>query len=158
MKPASRWLRRSMGALPSMWLTSVWAKPAERFLVLRWVRSNRMSLTPRSRVRLAFMYQSSRLTKRVARFPDLPTLSEEGLPDFEALLWLGLIAPANTAQPIVQKVNAIINDMLGRPKEQELLANQAIYAAPMSPAEMRQMVEKEISKWKAVSQEDRRSK
>jgi len=48
--------------------------------------------------------------------------------------------------------------MLGRPKEQELLANQAIYAAPMSPAEMRQMVEKEISKWKAVSQEDRRSK
>ncbi|HEV2627016.1 MAG TPA: tripartite tricarboxylate transporter substrate binding protein [Pseudolabrys sp.] len=97
-------------------------------------------------------------TKRVARFPDLPTLSEEGLPDFEALLWLGLIAPANTAQPIVQKVNAIINDMLGRPKEQELLANQAIYAAPMSPAEMRQMVEKEISKWKAVSQEDRRSK
>ncbi len=97
-------------------------------------------------------------TKRVARFPDLPTLSEEGLPGFEALLWLGLIAPANTPQPIIQKVNGIINEMLARPKEQELLANAAIYASPTSPDEMKHMVENEISKWKTVSQEDKQAK
>ena len=67
MKPASRWLRRSKGALPSMRETSVWAKAAERFLVARWVRSSRMSETPRSPVRLAFMNQSSRRTKRAER-------------------------------------------------------------------------------------------
>ena len=96
-------------------------------------------------------------TKRISRFPDLPTISEEGLSGFEALLWLGLVAPAKTPQPIIDKVNAVINDMLARPKEQELLANQAIYASPMSADEMKQMVETEISKWKAVLQEDKRA-
>lgn len=97
-------------------------------------------------------------TKRIPRFPDLPTISEEGLPGFEAVLWLGLIAPANTPQPVVDKVNGIINAMLARPKEQEMLANQAIYASPMSPAGMKQMVEGEITKWKAVSQEEKQPK
>jgi tripartite-type tricarboxylate transporter receptor subunit TctC len=97
-------------------------------------------------------------TKRISRFPDLPTISEEGLPGFDAVLWLGVIAPAKTPQPIVDKVNGIVNAMLARPKEQEMLAVQAIYAAPTSPADMKQMIEGEISKWKAVSQEEKQPK
>lgn len=97
-------------------------------------------------------------TKRIPRFPDLPTISEEGLSGFEAVLWLGLIAPAKTPQPVIDKVNSIINAMLARQKEQEMLANQAIYASAVSPAGMKEMVESEIAKWKAVSQEGKQSK
>jgi tripartite-type tricarboxylate transporter receptor subunit TctC len=97
-------------------------------------------------------------TKRVPQFSDLPTISEKGLSGFEAVLWLGLIAPAKTPQPVVDKVNEIINAMLARPKEQEMLANQAIYVSPVSPAAMKQTVENEITKWKAVSQEEKQSK
>ena len=96
--------------------------------------------------------------KRIPRFPDLPTIAEEGVPKFDASLWLGLIAPAKTPKPIIEKVNTIINDMLARPKEQNLLANEAIYAEPMSPAKMEHMVKAEISKWKTVSQEEKRPK
>lgn len=96
--------------------------------------------------------------KRISSFPDLPTIAEEGVPNFDAALWLGLIAPAKTPKPIVEKVNAIVNEMLARPKEQTLLANEAIYPEPMSPAKMEHMVQAEISKWKAVSQEEKRPK
>lgn len=96
-------------------------------------------------------------TKRVSAYPDLPTIAEQGVPGFEVNLWLGIVAPAKTPQPIIDKLNAVINEMLARPKEQELLTNEAIYAAPMSPAQMSQMVDADIAKWKGVSQQDKGS-
>lgn len=96
--------------------------------------------------------------KRVAGFPDLPTISEQGVPGFEVGLWLGIVAPAKTPQPIVDKLNSVISEMLARPREQELLTNEAIFASPMSPAQMTQMIAAEIAKWKGVSEEDKRSK
>ena len=96
-------------------------------------------------------------TKRVAAYPDLPTIAEQGVPGFEVNLWLGIVAPAKTPQPIVDKLNAVINEMLARPKERQLLTNEAIYAAPMSPAQMAQMVDGDIAKWKGVSQRDKGS-
>jgi len=94
-------------------------------------------------------------TKRIAAFPDLPTIAEQGVPGFEVELWLGIVAPAKTPQPIVDKVNALINEMLARPKEQALLTNEAIYPSPMSPSQMGHMVVSEIAKWKGVSQQDK---
>ena len=96
-------------------------------------------------------------TKRVSAYPDLPTIAEQGVPGFEVNLWLGIVAPAKTPQPIVDKLNAVINEMLARPREQELLNNEAIYASPMSPAQMGQMVDGDIAKWKGVSQQGKGS-
>jgi tripartite-type tricarboxylate transporter receptor subunit TctC len=96
--------------------------------------------------------------KRIASFPDLPTISEQGVPGFEANLWLGIVAPAKTPQPIIEKLNSVINEMLARAKDQELLTNEAIYASPMSPNQMAHMIHSEIAKWKRVSEDDKRSK
>ncbi len=96
--------------------------------------------------------------KRVARFAELPTLSEEGLSGFEASLWLGVVAPANIPKPIIEKVNGILNGALAREKTQDLLAKQAIFVDPMTPAEMKRMIESDLAKWKKVSQNERTKK
>jgi tripartite-type tricarboxylate transporter receptor subunit TctC len=88
--------------------------------------------------------------KRVPDYPDLPTIAESGLPGYEASLWLGVVAPAKTPTPIVARLNAIINGMLARPETQKFLTNQALYADPMSPAQMQARVDEDFNKWKGV--------
>ena len=51
--------------------------------------------------------------------PDVPTIAEAGVPGYEATIWLGLMAPAGTPQPIVDKLNAEINKVLSRPDVKE---------------------------------------
>ena len=50
--------------------------------------------------------------KRVAEFPQLPTVAESGLPDFEAASWFGLVAPSGTPPEIVRKINADVQGIL----------------------------------------------
>ena len=50
---------------------------------------------------------------RVAEFPQLPTVAESGLPDFEAASWFGLVAPSGTPPEIVAKINADVQRILG---------------------------------------------
>lgn len=88
--------------------------------------------------------------KRVARFPDIPTISESGLPGYEASLWIGVVAPANTPAPIVEKVNSIINAMLARDETQKLLSNQAIIGEALTPKQMEERVASNRKKWKEI--------
>jgi tripartite-type tricarboxylate transporter receptor subunit TctC len=89
--------------------------------------------------------------KRVPEFPDIPTISESGLPGYEASLWLGLIAPAKTPPAIVARLNAEINQMLSKPEVRKILFNQAIIADPQSPAEMYTKIEADLKKWKDLA-------
>lgn len=54
-------------------------------------------------------------TERLAALPDVPTVAEQGFPGFETVAWSGLMAPANTPRPIVQKLNTAVNAALKDP-------------------------------------------
>ena len=54
--------------------------------------------------------------KRSPIFPDVPTVAEQGLPGFEAVLHYGIVAPAGTPRPIVDKLNAALREALDTPR------------------------------------------
>ena len=89
--------------------------------------------------------------KRVPEFPDLPTLSESGLPGYEASLWIGVIAPANVPAPIVSKLNAVMNEILVDPEIRTTLFNQAIVVETKSPEGFASYVQEDFEKWRELA-------
>jgi tripartite-type tricarboxylate transporter receptor subunit TctC len=89
--------------------------------------------------------------KRVPQFPDIPTISESGLPDYEASLWLAIIAPAKTPPAIVTRLNTEINQMLSQQSMRTILFNQAIIADPGSPADLHNKIETDLKRWKDLA-------
>ncbi len=79
--------------------------------------------------------------------PDLPTVSESGLPGFVAGTWFGLLAPAGTPQPIVDKLAAATSTILKSDTIRKEFASRGIQPSPTTPAEMHVFVANEISKW-----------
>jgi tripartite-type tricarboxylate transporter receptor subunit TctC len=82
--------------------------------------------------------------------PDVPTVSEGGVPGYEATIWLGIMAPAGTPKAIVDKLNAEINKVLARPEVKEAWANQGAETMTMSPAEFDTFLRGDIEKWAEV--------
>jgi tripartite-type tricarboxylate transporter receptor subunit TctC len=89
-------------------------------------------------------------SKRSEQMPDVPTVAEAGVPGYEATIWLGIMAPAGTPRPIVDKLNAEINKVLGRADVKEAWAKQGAVPMPMSPAEFDAYLRKDIDKWANV--------
>ena len=88
--------------------------------------------------------------KRMALFPDVPTLAESGLSGYEAGAWQGLMVPAGTPADIVQKLNAAVNKALKDPQVLEKLAQQGTEALGSTPQEYGAYLQKEIVRWKEV--------
>jgi len=91
--------------------------------------------------------------KRSPLTPDVPTIAESGYPGFEAMVWFGQFAPANTPADVVRKVNEDTARALRSPKMQEILASQGLEVVAGTPAEFTQRVATEIAKWRKVIQE-----
>ena len=92
-------------------------------------------------------------TKRSALTPDVPTVAEAGVPGYEATIWLGVMAPAGTPKPIVDKLNAEINKVIERPDVKEAWAKQGAVPMVMSPAEFDKYLRDDIEKWAKVVQQ-----
>ena len=89
--------------------------------------------------------------KRSAALPDAPTVSESGLPGFEAVSWLSLLVPVGTPQPIIEKINRDVTAVLALPDVRERLAATGAELSPSTPAELDTFIRNEIAKWsKAV--------
>ena len=88
--------------------------------------------------------------KRSDVLPDVPTVSEAGVPGYEAVIWLGIMAPAATPKAIVEKLNAEINKVLSRPDVQEAWAKQGAVPMKMTPAEFDKHLRDDIEKWAKV--------
>src|SRR5574341_2289466 len=56
---------------------------------------------------------------RASVLPDVPTVAEAGVPGYEATIWLGVMAPAKTPKPVIDKLNAEINKIINRPDVRE---------------------------------------
>ena len=91
--------------------------------------------------------------KRLAQYPKIPTIAQEGLPGFDASLWFAIIAPANIPQPIAAKLNASINAVLDDPKVRQTLFKEAIVVNVMTPTALKSTISRDIVKWKKVAVE-----
>jgi len=89
---------------------------------------------------------------RSALLPDVPTAMEAGLKDYEATIWLGLMAPTGTPQPIIDRINAEIRKAQARPDVVAAYAKQGTVALDMSPAQFSDFVKADITKWAKVIQ------
>jgi tripartite-type tricarboxylate transporter receptor subunit TctC len=87
---------------------------------------------------------------RSATLPGVPTLSEAGVPGYEATIWIGLMAPTGTPQPIVARLNAEINQILTRADVRQAWEKQGATAMAMSPDEFGAYIQAEIDKWAKV--------
>jgi tripartite-type tricarboxylate transporter receptor subunit TctC len=83
-------------------------------------------------------------------FPDLPTVAEAALPGFEAVLHYGIVAPAGTPRPIVDKLNAALREALSAPDTRERMAKDGTEPLPSTPDEYAADIDREETKWSAI--------
>ena len=88
--------------------------------------------------------------KRSAAFPDVPTVAEQGLPGFEAVLHYGIVAPAGTPRPIIEKLNAALRAALGDNKVHDYIATEGAEPLSTSPDEYAADIDREETKWSTL--------
>jgi tripartite-type tricarboxylate transporter receptor subunit TctC len=88
--------------------------------------------------------------ERVSYLPDIPTMVESGYPDFVMTFWTGVLVPAGTPQPIVSRLNAVINESLQSPELRASLARFRVEPKPGSPEAFGKFVAAEVQKWSGV--------
>ena len=88
--------------------------------------------------------------QRSAALPEVPTVAEAGLPNFEVTTWYGILAPAGTPRAIVTRLNADLVKIMHSPDLKERLAAMATDPATSTPEEFAEYIKREIVKWGEV--------
>ena len=88
--------------------------------------------------------------KRSAALPDLPTISEAGLPGYDATAWYGVLAPAGTPKEIIAKLNAELNKLIKKPDFAERLAADGAETVGGTPEEFAAFIKAETARWGKV--------
>ena len=89
-------------------------------------------------------------SKRSAVTPNIPTVTEAGVPGYEAGIWLGLMAPAKTPRPVLERINTEVNKIINSPETKETWAKQGTIAMGMSIDQFDKFLREEIVKWAKV--------
>ena len=89
-------------------------------------------------------------TKRASVVPDLPTISEAGLPGYDTGVWFGILGPAGTPAPIVDKISKATNDALKDPETLKALHAQGLDALGGSPYDFARFIKNETERWARV--------
>jgi tripartite-type tricarboxylate transporter receptor subunit TctC len=90
--------------------------------------------------------------KRAEQLPDVATVMESGVPDFEVTVWQGYAVPTGTPKPYAAKIHAAMMKALANSELRQRLFDNGVAAAPMTPEEFGKFVNVEIAKWqKAVT-------
>jgi tripartite-type tricarboxylate transporter receptor subunit TctC len=89
-------------------------------------------------------------TQRAKAIPDIPTVAEAGVPGYAATNWYGLLAPAKTPKPVIDRLNKEMVAALTAPEVAESLKSRGIDATPSSPAQFTAFISAENSKWSRV--------
>jgi tripartite-type tricarboxylate transporter receptor subunit TctC len=89
--------------------------------------------------------------KRSSVMPDVPTLAEQGFPGFAAYAWWGILAPAGTPKPVVDKLNAELLKILTKPDvRKQLTETQGMDVVASSPEQLQKFVAGEMDRWGKV--------
>jgi tripartite-type tricarboxylate transporter receptor subunit TctC len=91
--------------------------------------------------------------QRSPMFPDLPTVSESGIKDFELVVWYTLLAPTGTPKEVIAKLNQSLNASLNEKQTRDKLAELSIKPAGGTPDEAMAFATTEAAKWKKVIEE-----
>ena len=89
--------------------------------------------------------------KRSDTLPNVPTMAEAGMPDFDTSLWLGLLAPAGTPPAVVEKLNGVARKAMHMPEAVALLGKEGYVPLDMSPDEFAAFIRSEFSRWSEVA-------
>ncbi len=92
---------------------------------------------------------------RFPQLPDVPTISEQGLPRFDAESWWGLLAPAKTPAPILTRMHDEMTKALRQPVVQERLEQQGLVFYISTPEALGNLIESEIARWAKVVKENK---
>ena len=87
---------------------------------------------------------------RSAVLPNVPTISEAGVPGYEAVIWLGLMAPKGTPPQIVDRLNAEIAKIQNRPEVRQEWLSQGAVPMVMTPEEFGRYLDEDIVKWARI--------
>jgi tripartite-type tricarboxylate transporter receptor subunit TctC len=85
--------------------------------------------------------------KRNSSLPDVPTLAELGLKDFDITPWWGVVVPAGTPRPVVERLAGWFNQISAMPETKQFLARQAADAFPGSPESMAGLLRADVERW-----------
>lgn len=91
--------------------------------------------------------------ERLDVLPDVPTMSEAGLPGYEAVLWMAIVMPRGAPSYIVDRLNREVRAVLADPEVKKRLAGEVLEVEASSPTELRQRVATDIAKWRALAKE-----
>jgi len=91
--------------------------------------------------------------QRSALMPDLPTIAETAVADYDLLGWIGLFAPAGTPRPIVEKLNAEVTKALSAPDVRQKLLDLGAEPSPMAVNDYAAWVQQEVNKWTKLVKE-----
>jgi tripartite-type tricarboxylate transporter receptor subunit TctC len=79
--------------------------------------------------------------------PDIPTIAEAGVPGYEATIWLGLMAPAATPKPILDRLSSEVRKVINAPDVKDNWAKQGAVPMAMTPEEFGRFLREDIAKW-----------
>jgi len=88
--------------------------------------------------------------ERVPTAPDVPTTAEVGMPDILIENWYGMIAPAGTPPPIIDRLNRVATEAMADPAVKEKLADQGLALVPQTPEQFRAYIASETARWAKV--------
>jgi len=91
--------------------------------------------------------------KRSAAFPDVPTIQETGVPDFEVDSWYAMFVPARTPQPVIERLNRALNTIVAEPGIRDKLLAQGAEGVGGSPQTLTRIVTAEIPKWAKLAKD-----
>lgn len=88
--------------------------------------------------------------KRIDDFPNIPTLSETLLPGFDSSAWFGILAPAGTPKPIIDRLYQALSRQMKAPQVQARLRGLALEPATSGPDEFRKVIVDDLARWRKV--------
>jgi tripartite-type tricarboxylate transporter receptor subunit TctC len=91
--------------------------------------------------------------QRAALLPDVPTVAEAGVPGYEVTVWFGMMVPAGTPKPVVDKLNRDLVKVLKEPDVVQKFRNQGVEVVASTPEEFAALVHREIPKWTSLIKE-----
>lgn len=92
-------------------------------------------------------------TKRSAAFPEVPTMQEAGVPDFDVDSWYAVFVPAKTPQPAIDRLNRVINTVVKEPDIRDKLLAQGSEGVGGTPEQLGKVVSTELVRWSKLAKE-----
>lgn len=87
---------------------------------------------------------------RTPLLPDVPTIAESGIKDFEVVNWFGIVGPANMPRPVVDRLNQAINRVVQAPETKERFSNLGFEPRGGTPEDLDRHIKAEIARWASV--------